>query len=62
MDSGMNYAGACDQDLARMHIRIGVGYDSSRGIKFGLGYRLRYGLDYGWGLGSLYGLRYGLDM
>jgi hypothetical protein len=22
MDSGMNYAGACDQDLARMHIRI----------------------------------------
>jgi len=47
MDSGMNYAGACDQDLARMHIRIGVGYVSRRGIKFGLGYRLRYGLDYG---------------
>ena len=47
MDSGMNYAGACDQDLARMHIRIGVGYVSRRGIKFVLGYRLRYGLDYG---------------
>ena len=57
MDSGMNYARACDQGLARMHIRTWSRVWLKTWLKFGLGYRLGSGLDYGWGLGSLHGLR-----